>query len=36
MPHRCPDCDELCFCGGDIDDCCHNLPADVLAVLIIV
>ena len=21
MAHSCPDCDEVCYCGGDIDDC---------------
>lgn len=21
MAHSCPDCDQLCHCGGDIDDC---------------
>lgn len=20
MAHSCPDCDEACYCGGDIDD----------------
>jgi hypothetical protein len=20
MAHRCPDCDKLCHCGGNIDD----------------
>jgi hypothetical protein len=24
MSHECPDCGELCFCNGDIDDCCLN------------
>ena len=21
MAHTCPDCGELCYCNGDIDDC---------------
>lgn len=29
--HECPDCGELCSCNGDIDDCCNNLPHDVLS-----
>jgi hypothetical protein len=20
MAHSCPDCDQICYCGGDIDD----------------
>lgn len=20
MAHSCPDCDQVCYCGGDIDD----------------
>ena len=24
MSHECPDCYELCFCNGDIDDCMLN------------
>lgn len=30
MSHDCPDCGQVCFCGGDIDDCCHNLPRYVM------
>lgn len=26
MAHSCPDCDEVCYCGGDIDDCEFDLP----------
>lgn len=22
MAHNCPECCQLCHCGGDIDDCC--------------
>ncbi len=21
MAHSCPECDQVCHCGGDIDDC---------------
>jgi hypothetical protein len=21
MAHECPECGEVCYCGGDIDDC---------------
>lgn len=28
MAHECPECDQLCYCKGDIDDCCHNFPKD--------
>ncbi|MDD5220597.1 MAG: hypothetical protein PHV11_08530 [Candidatus Bipolaricaulis sp.] len=24
MAHRCPECGQLCFCGGDIDDICFD------------
>jgi hypothetical protein len=24
MAHDCPECGQLCHCGGDIDDCCLN------------
>ena len=30
MAHNCPDCGQLCFCGGDIDDCCNDFEGDVL------
>jgi hypothetical protein len=29
MSHTCPECGMLCFCNGDIDDCCNNFPKDV-------
>jgi hypothetical protein len=29
MAHECPKCYALCYCGGDIDDLCLNLDADV-------
>lgn len=29
MSHECPDCGQICYCDGDIDDCCNNLPRDV-------
>jgi len=31
MAHECPDCGELCYCGGDIDDCLMNIEEDVMA-----
>ncbi len=30
MAHNCPDCDQQCYCNGDIDDCCFNLEEDQL------
>ena len=30
MSHECPDCGEICYCNGDIDDCCNNFYDDVL------
>jgi hypothetical protein len=30
MSHECPDCGELCFCNGDIDDCMNNLESDII------
>ena len=30
MAHECPECYQICYCGGDIDDCCNNNPEDVL------
>ena len=29
MAHSCPECGQLCFCGGDIDDCCFDFDDDV-------
>ena len=29
MAHTCPECGQCCYCGGDIDDCCHDMPDDV-------
>ena len=26
MAHECPECGQLCYCNGDIDDCCFNTP----------
>jgi hypothetical protein len=28
MAHECPDCGQVCYCGGDLDDCELNLWAD--------
>lgn len=28
MAHTCPNCDQVCHCHGDIDDCILNLPKD--------
>ena len=30
MAHSCPDCGQVCFCGGDIDDCTNDFEEDVL------
>ena len=30
MAHECPECYQICYCGGDIDDSCNNHPTDVL------
>jgi primosomal protein N' len=30
MAHECPDCGQVCFCNGDIDDLILNLDADVI------
>ena len=24
MAHTCPECGQMCYCGGDIDDCCFD------------
>ena len=29
MSHECPECGQTCYCNGDIDDCCLNLPMDI-------
>jgi len=26
MSHECPECGQTCYCNGDVDDCCFNLP----------
>ena len=31
MTHECPECYMNCHCGGDIDDCCFNLPEYVFS-----
>ena len=30
MAHECPECGQMCYCNGDIDDCCNNFEADVM------
>ncbi len=30
MAHECPECGQLCFCGGDIDDCMNNFEEDII------
>lgn len=30
MAHECPECGQMCYCNGDIDDCCNNFKADVI------
>ena len=29
MAHSCPDCNEVCYCGGDIDDALLEDPQHV-------
>jgi hypothetical protein len=31
MAHSCPDCYQMCYCGGDIDDCCFDGTPEELA-----
>jgi len=31
MAHTCPECGSTCYCNGDWDDCCLDLPDDVNA-----
>lgn len=31
MAHKCPDCGQMCYCGGDCDDCLLNAEEDVRA-----
>jgi hypothetical protein len=30
MAHECPECGMTCYCNGDIDDCCFDLPEDIV------
>lgn len=30
MAHECPECGQICHCGGDIDDCLNNFDEDVM------
>lgn len=30
MAHECPECGQVCYCNGDIDDCCFNFEEDVI------
>jgi hypothetical protein len=30
MAHECPECGQMCYCGGDIDDCCYNFDNHVI------
>ncbi len=30
MSHECPECGQVCYCGGDIDDCLNNFEQDVI------
>ncbi len=30
MAHECPECGQMCYCGGDIDDCCNNFERDLI------
>lgn len=29
MSHECPECYQVCYCNGDIDDCILNIDEDV-------
>ena len=31
MSHECPECDELCYCRGDVDDCLLNTKKAILS-----
>ena len=31
MAHECPECDCVCYCGGDIDDLLLNDHDDIIA-----
>ena len=28
MAHSCPECGQICYCGGDIDDCVFDGTSD--------
>jgi len=30
MAHTCPECGQMCYCGGDIDDCLNDFDEDVI------
>jgi hypothetical protein len=30
MAHTCPECGQVCYCGGDIDDCCFDFEENVI------
>ena len=29
MAHSCPECHQVCYCNGDIDDCLFDFEEDV-------
>ena len=29
MAHSCPECGQVCYCNGDIDDCLNDFDEDV-------
>ena len=31
MAHNCPECESICYCGGDIDDLLLNDESDINA-----
>lgn len=31
MAHTCPECGQMCYCNGDIDDCCFDFYDDVIS-----
>lgn len=31
MAHSCPECGQMCYCGGDFDDCCFDGTPEEMA-----
>lgn len=30
MAHECPECYQICYCGGDVDDLLLNVEKDII------